>query len=79
MRKQLQDAGSYVRATASLSSIKARIFRVITATLGYWIGLEAISAQMNYTQFGDAVLKPVAVAGLIIMLIGAGSTAGGKK
>jgi len=78
MKKHAQDAGAYVLTSFSLANLKARAFRMLTTTFGYWVGLEAISAGMNWSDFGTAIFKPVALIGLAIILLGAGSTGGSK-
>ena len=78
MKKHIAAANEYRKATMSLANLKARAFRMLTTTFGYWVGLEAISAEMNWADFGTAIFKPVALFGLMIILLGAGSTGGSK-
>ena len=53
MKKHAQDAGAYVLTSFSLANLKARAFRMLTTTFGYWVGLEAISLDYRESSRVD--------------------------
>ncbi len=79
MKKIIAATGKHAKTNLSLAYWKARAFRMAGATIGYWVGLEVITAGMNWEEFSKIAFKPLQLFGLILIWIAAGTTAGNSK
>lgn len=55
---------------------KRRLITTLTGVAGYYIGLGVFSVETTWQQFGDVALKPYAILGIVLVVLGTSVTTG---